>query len=173
MQVYAVILLLLVSAVLFVDCENGVFVSEAASKMLLAKKQLGLKWGDLAVALPGFDETWIAAALYGQVSMNATIAQKLADTLHLGDDVQVVDSLTSYQFKGALESSVPKDPFLYRLYEILVVYGLPLKHVMQEKFGNGIMSAIDVKIHLDRIEDPEGERCRIKINGKWVPYRQW
>jgi cyanate lyase len=76
--------------------------------------------------------------------------------------------------RGSLAGAVPTDPLLYRFVEILRVYGLPLKDVMQEKFNSdGIMSAIDFTMSIVRVPHPNGDRCKIKWNGKWLPYKQW
>jgi cyanate lyase len=75
--------------------------------------------------------------------------------------------------KGALNPTLPTDPLLYRFYEILQVYGMPLKDVIQEKFGDGIMSAIDFSMHVDKVEDPKGDRVKVTMNGKFLPYRKW
>ena len=69
--------------------------------------------------------------------------------------------------------SVPTDPLIYRLYEILQVYGLPLKAVIHEKFGDGIMRAIDFTLHVDKEEDPKGDRVTVLMSGKFLPYRKW
>jgi cyanate lyase len=68
---------------------------------------------------------------------------------------------------------IPTDPLLYRFHEILQVYGLPLKDVIQEKFGDGIMSAIDFTLTVDKQDDPRGDRVVVTMNGKFLPYRKW
>jgi len=83
------------------------------------------------------------------------------------------EQLTTYPIKGALDPVIPTDPLLYRFHEILQVYGLPLKDVIQEKFGDGIMSAIDFTLHVDKVEDPKGDRVKVTMNGKFLPYRAW
>lgn len=85
----------------------------------------------------------------------------------------MLEVLTTYPVKGALEQGIPTDPFLYCFYEILQVYGLPLKAVIQEKFGDGIMSAIDFSLTVNKEEDPKGDRVLITMNGKFLPYRKW
>nr|WP_267901077.1 cyanase [Dulcicalothrix desertica] len=80
--------------------------------------------------------------------------------------------LTKYPVKGS-DSIVPTDPFIYRFYEIMQVYGLPLKDVVQEKFGDGIMSAIDFTLNVEKEEDPKGDRVRITMSGKFLPYKKW
>jgi cyanate lyase len=83
-----------------------------------------------------------------------------------------VDELTTYPIKG-LGPIVPTDPLIYRFYEIIQVYGLPLKDVIQEKFGEGIMSAIDFSMHVDKEENPNGERIVLTLNGKFLAYKTW
>jgi len=81
--------------------------------------------------------------------------------------------LTTYPIKGGLDPVIPTDPLLYRFYEILQVYGLPLKEVIQEKCGDGIMSAIDFTLTVHKQEDPKGDRVVVTMNGKFLPYRKW
>ena len=81
--------------------------------------------------------------------------------------------LSTYPVKGALDPVIPTDPLLYRFFEILQVYGLPLKDVIQEKFGDGIMSAIDFILTVDKQPDPKGDRVVVTMNGKFLPYRKW
>ena len=74
--------------------------------------------------------------------------------------------------RGALEDAVPTDPTIYRLYEVIQVYGPALKALIHEEFGDGIMSAINFKLDLKRVEDPGGDRVVITLDGKFLPY-QW
>ena len=67
----------------------------------------------------------------------------------------------------------PVDPLIYRFYEIMQVYGMPMKDVIQEKFGDGIMSAIDFTLDVDKVEDPKGDRVKITMCGKFLPYKKW
>jgi cyanate lyase len=71
------------------------------------------------------------------------------------------------------EKSIPQDPLIYRLYEVVGVYGDTLKEVIQEKFGDGIMSAIDFSMDVDKEESPNGDRVVITMNGKFLPYKTW
>ena len=82
-------------------------------------------------------------------------------------------ALTTYPVKGALDPVIPTDPLLYRFYEILQIYGLPLKDVIQEQFGDGIMSAIDFSLTVAKQADPKGDRVVVTMNGKFLPYRKW
>ncbi len=148
--------------------------SSHTSALLSAKRRAGLSFAELGARL-GQDDVWVASLLYGQATASSEQAEALLDALQvdasLRDDLLAV--LTTFPVKGALDPVVPTDPMLYRFYEILQVYGLPLKDVIQEKFGDGIMSAIDFSLTVDRQEDPKGDRVVVTMNGKFLPYRKW
>ena len=91
----------------------------------------------------------------------------------LGLDALLASELTSFPVKGGLMPTVPVDSLLYRFHEILQVYGLPLKDVIQETFGDGIMSAIDFTMEVEKEEDPKGDRVKITMSGKFLPYKRW
>jgi cyanate lyase len=137
--------------------------------LLAAKKARGLTFGDLEKAM-GRDEVWIAALFYRQTSASPEEADKLATALGLGPEI--AEALTEFPVKG-LGSTVPSDPMLYRFHEILQVYGMPLKAVIQERFGDGIMSAVDLKLDVEKEDDPHGDRVRLVMSGKFLPYRKW
>jgi len=82
------------------------------------------------------------------------------------------DKLTECPVKG-LGPMIPTDPLIYRFYEIMQVYGIPMKAVIHEKFGDGIMSAIDFTLTVDKENDPKGDRVKITMNGKFLPYKKW
>ena len=138
--------------------------------LLAAKQRLGLSFAELGARL-GRDEVWVAALVYGQATATSEQALTLLQTLEL--DPALATGLTTYPVKGALDPVIPTDPLLYRFYEILQVYGLPLKDVIQEKFGDGIMSAIDFTLHVDKVDDPKGDRVKVTMNGKFLPYKAW
>jgi len=144
-------------------------VSEITEKLLLAKKQKGLSFADLE-KIVGRDEVWIAALFYRQARASQEEATKIASALHLETDV--VEALTEYPTKG-LGPVVPTDPLIYRFYEIMQVYGMPLKAVIHEKFGDGIMSAIDFTLDVEKEQDPKGDRVRLIMSGKFLPYKKW
>ena len=145
---------------------------EMSELLLEAKKSKGMTWTQLSKAV-GMSEVWLASVFYGESSTTEESAAKIVSALSLGEDVQ--QALVEYPIKGnSLGSrSVPTDPLLYRFYEILAVYGLPLKDVIQEKFGDGIMSAIDFTMDVQKQEDPKGDRVVVTMNGKFLPYRRW
>jgi len=142
---------------------------EITRTLLAAKKAKGLSFSDLERVVAR-SEVWIAALFYRQASASPEEAAKLTAALEL--DTEVAAALTEIPFKG-LGPVVPTDPLLYRFYEILQVYGLPLKSVIHEKFGDGIMSAVDLKLAVEKDEDPSGDRVRILMSGKFLPYRKW
>ena len=97
--------------------------------------------------------------------------EKLAELLSL--DPAITAALQEFPTKGSLDPVIPTDPLIYRFYEIMQVYGMPLKDVIQEHFGDGIMSAIDFTLDVDKVEDPKGDRVKITMCGKFLPYKKW
>lgn len=143
--------------------------TEVTERLLAAMKLKGLKFSDLEKTA-GRDEVWIAALFYRQASASEEEAKKIAAVLGLGADV--TEALTECPTKG-LGPVVPTDPLIYRFYEIMQVYGMPLKAVIHEKFGDGIMSAIDFTMDVEKEPDPKGDRVRITMSGKFLPYKKW
>jgi cyanate lyase len=146
-----------------------VSLAEITQILLTAKNNKGLSFGDLEKIL-GRDEVWIASVIYRQASASQEEASKLIDALGLGSIY--VKQLTECPVKG-LGPVVPTDPLIYRLYEIMQVYGMPLKAVIHEKFGDGIMSAIDFTLDVEKEEDPKGDRVKLIMSGKFLPYKKW
>lgn len=142
--------------------------------LLAAKRRAGLSFADLGARL-GVDEVWVASLLHGQATASLDEANRLLDALAIpaAERQGLVETLTTYPVKGALDPVIPTDPLLYRFHEILQVYGLPLKDVIQEQFGDGIMSAIDFTLTVNREADPKGDRVVVTMNGKFLPYRKW
>lgn len=139
--------------------------------ILKAKKRQGTTWAALSEVL-GMSETYIASCVYGENSMKRELADQLCSTLSL--EAEVAEALTEYPMKGqSLGQTIPTDPLIYRFYEIMQVYGAAVKDVVHEKFGDGIMSAIDFKIDVSRQADPKGDRVVVTMNGKFLPYKTW
>jgi cyanate lyase len=145
-------------------------IPEVTQEILHAKAAKGLTFAELARAV-GCSPVFLAAVCYRQASATREQAEKLLDALGLGPDL--LAELTSFPVKGGLMPAVPVDPLLYRFHEILQVYGLPLKDVIQETFGDGIMSAIDFTMEVEKEPDPKGDRVRITMSGKFLPYKRW
>jgi len=149
-------------------------LTPVASTLLAAKRRLGLSFAQLAAPL-GADEVWLASLIHGQATASPEQADALLEALAIpaAEREGLRLQLTTYPIKGGLDPVIPSDPLLYRFHEILQVYGLPLKDVIQEKFGDGIMSAIDFILTVHKVDDPRGERVVVTMNGKFLPYRKW
>ena len=148
---------------------SSVEIPAITEKLLAAKKAKGLTFADLEPII-GRDEVWLAAVFYRQASASEDEASKLLHALELNDEL--VPELTSCPLKG-LGPIVPTDPLIYRFYEIMQVYGMPIKEIIQEKFGDGIMSAIDFTLDIEKEADPKGNRVKVTMNGKFLPYKKW
>ncbi len=143
-------------------------MSDAA---LAAKKEKKLTWAELSAQV-GMSEVWLASLLYGEASAPPDVAMRVCEVLGLGPEAAA--AMSSYPVKGErLGPQVATDPLVYRFYEIVRVYGLPLKDLVQEKFGDGIISAIDFTMDVEKVEDPKGDRVKITMNGKFLPYKRW
>jgi cyanate lyase len=137
--------------------------------VVLAKKEKQLSWEEIAKEL-GLGTVWVTSACLGMNSMPEATADKLCSLLDLPTGSK--QALMAYPTK-TWEKSIPQDPLIYRLYEVVGVYGDTLKEVIQEKFGDGIMSAIDFSMDVDKEESPNGDRVVITMNGKFLPYKTW
>jgi cyanate lyase len=144
-------------------------IAEITEKLFAAKKLKGVSFADLE-KIVGRDEVWIAALFYRQASASREEAEKLASALGLKPEM--AEALTEFPTKG-LGPVVPTDPLVYRFYEIMQVYGMPLKAIIHEKFGDGIMSAIDFTLNVEKEVDPKGDRVRLVMSGKFLPYKKW
>jgi cyanate lyase len=142
---------------------------EITPKLLAAKKAKRLTFADIGKTL-GHDECWVAALFYRQAKATEEETCKLAKLLELPcEELRV---LADFPNKG-LGPVVPTDPLIYRLYEFIQVYGMPIKSVIHEKFGDGIMSLIDFTVQVDKEKDPKGDRVQITMSGKFLPYKVW
>ena len=145
-------------------------IPEITEKLLAAKKAAGLTFADLEAKV-GCDEVWIASVLYRQASASKEEATKIVEAI--GADPAFIEPLTECPVKGSLDPVIPTDPLIYRFYEIMQVYGMPIKTVVHEKFGDGIMSAIDFTIDVEKEDDPKGDRVKVIMCGKFLPYKKW
>ena len=147
---------------------------EATAQILAAKKQRGLTFEEIAKAV-GRHKVWVAAALMGQATMSKEEAERAVSILGLGEGEAsaVAATLQEPPMKGSLDSTVPVDPLIYRFHEITQVYGTTIKAIIHEMFGDGIMSAIDFEIDIQKKEDPKGDRVVVTYSGKFLPYRKW
>jgi len=146
--------------------------AEMRTAILAKKKELGITWAQLSERL-GLSSVYVASCCYGENSMTKEGADALGTALSLSREVTA--ELQTFPTKGETlgEKVIPTDPLIYRFYEIMAVYGASVKDVIQEQFGDGIMSAIDFKLDVSREEDPKGDRVVVTMNGKFLPYKKW
>ena len=139
-------------------------------KILKIKKQKGLTWEQVAVKL-GHAPVFTCAACLGQMSMTAETAEKAAALFGL--DAEEMALLAEAPYRGCLPTAVPTDPLIYRFYELIAVYGTTWKELIHEEFGDGIMSAIDFDMTMERQPDQKGDRVKLTMSGKFLPYKQY
>lgn len=142
---------------------------EMTEEIISAKKQIGLSWEELAEKV-GISAVFLTSSALGMNSLKKEYAEKVCELLKLPDDVAA--ALQEFPNKK-WEQTVPTDPLIYRLYEVVGVYGETIKEIVHEKFGDGIMSAIDFSLDIDKEENPNGDRVVITMNGKFLPYKSW
>jgi cyanate lyase len=142
-------------------------LTEKIVTVRLAKK---LTWQSLAKAA-GRSEVWTTSALLGQQALPEPEAVACGKLLGLTDEE--VALLQVPPSKGSLGAAVPTDPLIYRFHEVTQVYGTTLKELIHEKFGDGIMSAIDFEMEVEKVPDPKGDRVKVTMHGKFLPYRKW
>jgi len=143
---------------------------EVTELIITQKLRKQLSWPQLAEAI-GQSKEWTTAALLGQMTLNAEQAATIGVLLEL--PAEAVEQLQVVPYKGSLPSTVPSDPLIYRFYELVNVYGSTFKALIHEEFGDGIMSAIDFRMDLQRESDPKGDRVKIVMSGKFLPYKSY
>lgn len=134
-----------------------------------ARRSKHLSWEEIAAHVGGHP-VWVTSVLLGQNSMNAEQAEKVVELLGL--PAEVAEALQECPMKGT-DTIVPTDPLIYRFYEVMQVYGGTIKEIIHEKFGDGIMSAIDFTLDVQKEENPHGNRVVVTMNGKFLPYKKW
>ena len=143
---------------------------EAVTAMILsAKKQAGLTWEEIAQKID-MSPVWTHSAAMGMNAFPLEKAKLMVSTMGLP---QEAESLLAESPTKIWEQAVPTDPCVYRFYEIVGVYGPTLKALIQEKFGDGIMSAIDFDMTVTRVENPKGDRVKVEMSGKYLGYNSW
>jgi cyanate lyase len=143
---------------------------DVTEKIITAKVSRGIKWSDVAAKV-GQSKEWTTAACLGQMTLTKEQAGVLGDVFGLNEDDK--KWLMVVPYKGSLPTSVPTDPLIYRFYELVSVYGTTFKELIHEEFGDGIMSAIDFKMDLQREADPKGDRVSITMSGKFLPSKTY
>ncbi len=144
--------------------------ADVVEKVLATKLAKKLTWKALAQAC-GRSEVWATSALLGQQAMSAEEAAAVGRQLDLG--AEEITLLQVPPAKGSLGATISTDPLIYRFHEVVQVYGTTLKELIHEEFGDGIMSAIDFEMYVERVPDPKGDRVKVTMHGKFLPYRKW
>ncbi len=154
----------------------GVFATkpmtrEDVTEMIRAARiRKGIKWSEVAKKV-GQSKEWVTAGCLGQMTFTREQAEKVGKLFGLPEEA--VKLLQVVPYKGSLPTAVPTDPLIYRLYELVNVYGTTIKELIHEEFGDGIMSAIDFRMDIVREPDPKGDRVRIRMDGKFLPYKTY
>jgi cyanate lyase len=143
---------------------------EMTELILHAKAEKRLSWAQIAQAA-GLSEVFTTSACLGENTLAREEALKVTSLLDIGPIV--ADALARPATKGEQAATVSKEPLQYRLHEIVYVYGRTIKELIEEKFGLGIMSAIDFTMDIEKQADPKGDRVVITMNGKFLPYKKW
>src|SRR6266850_244040 len=139
-------------------------------KIMLTKVAKSIKWSEVAAKV-GLSKEWTTAACLGQMTLTPAQAGVVGQIFGLSDAEQ--KWLTIVPYKGSLPTTVPTDPLIYRFYELVNVYGTTFKELIHEEFGDGIMSAIDFKMDVQREPNPAGDRVSIVMSGKFLPYKTY
>ena len=141
--------------------------NEITEQIVVARLAKGLTWQELADAVDR-PVVWTTAALLGQHPIPAEIGKVLVEKLGLDDSATAI--LAGVPYRGGLPSVVPTDPTIYRFYEAVQVYGPALKELIHENFGDGIMSAINFSVDIQKKPHPSGDRVVVTFDGKFLPY---
>lgn len=144
--------------------------NHVTQKIISAKVRKQLRWSDIATEI-GQSKEWATAAMLGQMTLNRTQADVAQRLFELTDEEAAWLQIVPY--KGSLPGAVPTDPLIYRWYEIVSVYGTTIKELIHEEFGDGIMSAIDFSMDIQREQDPKGDRVQVVLSGKFLPYKSY
>jgi len=144
---------------------------ELTLKIQSRKRTNKLTWKQIATTIGTASPIMITAALFGQMRLTDEEAAKAADLLELDDEERRL--LTEIPYRGSLPAGPPSDPLIYRFHELVQVYGATWKALIQEEFGDGIMSAIDFDMQIERQADPKGDRVKITMSGKFLPYKRY
>jgi cyanate lyase len=143
--------------------------AELTEKLLGIKREKGWTWKYICDEIGGMSPVLITGAVLGQMKMTKPQAAKAADMFGLSKSEQVL--LNEVPNRGSLMP--PTDPLIYRFYELVMVNGPALKVLIEEEFGDGIMSAIDFDLQMERQPDPKGDRVRLSMSGKFLPYKYY
>jgi cyanate lyase len=145
--------------------------AELTEKIIAAKMRKGFTWKGVAAQIGEGSPIYYTAALFGQMKLSKDEAEKAGAIFGLDEDEVLL--LQQVPYRGSLSALPPTDPLIYRFYELVQVYGTTWKALIEEEFGDGIMSAIDFDMQMDRQPDPKGDRVKISMSGKFLQYKQY
>ncbi len=137
--------------------------------ILLAKQEKGLTWADIAAAA-NLSKEFVCSACLGMNHLEKAPADAVVALLGLDEKISILLQMFPHK---SWDKPIPTDPLIYRWYEIVGVYGETIKELIHEEFGDGIMSAIDFSMDIQRQPDPKGDRVVVTLNGKFLPYKSW
>ncbi len=144
---------------------------DVTRKILSLKRSKRLSWKTIASEIGGGSPVFLTAALLGQMKLRPDQASRAARLFGLDDEERAL--LEQIPYRGSLPTAAPTDPLIYRFYELVQVYGTTWKALIEEEFGDGIMSAIDLEMAIERQPDPKGDRVKLTLSGKFLPYREY
>jgi len=150
---------------------EGMKREELTEKVLDVKREKSLTWKAICAAIGGGSPILITAALHGQMKLTPEQAANAAALFGLTE--MEAKMLTEIPYRGSLPSVPPTDPVIYRFYELIQVYGTTWKALIEEEFGDGIMSAIDFDMEMERLPDPKGDRVKLTMSGKFLSYKYY
>jgi cyanate lyase len=145
--------------------------ADLTEKILDIKREKGWKWKYICQQIGGYSEFLIVGALLGQMKLTKPQAAKAAELFGLSKSEQAL--LNEVPMRGAGVPMPPTDPLIYRFYELVLVNGPAWKALIEEEFGDGIMSAIDFDLQMERVPNPKGDRVKITMSGKFLPYKYY
>src|SRR5579859_3556642 len=141
--------------------------TDLAERAVAAKARKNLSFEQIAEGT-GLSVVFVTAAILGQHPLPPAAAAKVGE--QLGLDESDIALLQAMPVRGSFGGTIPTDPTMYRFYEMMQVYGSTLKALVHEKFGDGIISGINFRLNIEKVEDPEGgHRAVITLNGKYLP----
>ncbi|MFO1100719.1 MAG: cyanase [Xanthobacteraceae bacterium] len=144
--------------------------NDVTEMIIEAKLKKGVKWADVAAKI-GLSKEWVTAGCLGQMTFDEKQASTVGKIFDL--PAEAVALLQVVPYKGSLPTAVPTDPLIYRFYELINIYGITIKELIHEEFGDGIMSAIDFSMELKREPNAAGDRVNIQMSGKFLPYKKY
>ena len=142
---------------------------QLTEKILDIKREKDWTWKFICDEIGGMSPTLIVGALLGQMKLVKPLARKAAELFSLSDAEEAM--LNEVPYRGT--PMPPTDPLIYRFYELVMVNGPAWKALIEEEFGDGIMSAIDFNFEFEREPNPKGDRVRITMSGKFLPYKYY